>query len=62
MKAKVKKFIEEQLDLINSAPAYQYGYLTVEGAKERLLVLIGLADTIGDYDLEDRISNIYNHL
>lgn len=62
MKAKVKKFIEEQLDLINSAPAYQYGYLTVEGAKERLLVLIGLADTIGDHDLEDRISNIYNHL
>ena len=36
--------------------------LTKEGAKERLLVLVGLADTIGDYDLEDRISNIYNHL
>ena len=62
MKTKIKKFIEEQLDLINSAPAYQYGYLTKEGAKERLLVLIGLADTIGEYDLEDRISNIYNHI
>lgn len=62
MKAKVIKFIEEQLDFINSAPAYQYGYLTVEGAKERLLVLVNLAKTIGDYNLADRISNIYNHL
>ena len=62
MKAKVKKFIEEQLDIINSAPAYQYGYLTVEGAKERLLVLVNLAQTIGEYDLSDRIANIYNHL
>lgn len=62
MKAKVKKFIEEQLDLINSAPAYQYGYLTVEGSKERLLVLVNLAQTIGEYDLADRIANIYNHL
>ena len=62
MKAKVIKFIEEQLDFINSAPAYQYGYLTVEGAQERLLVLVNLAQTIGDYNLADRISNIYNHL
>jgi hypothetical protein len=62
MKTKIKKFIEEQLDFINSANAYALGMLTKEGAKERLLVLVGLADTIGDYDLEDRISNIYNHL
>lgn len=62
MKTKIKKFIEEQLDFINSANVYALGMLTKEGAKERLLVLVGLADTIGDYDLEDRISNIYNHL
>ena len=62
MKTKIKKFIEEQLDFINSANAYALGILTKEVAKERLLVLVVLADTIGDYDLEDRISNIYNHL
>ena len=62
MKTKIKKFIEEQLDFVNSANAYALEMLTKEGAKERLLVLVGLEDTIGDYDLEDRISNIYNHL
>lgn len=62
MKAKVIKFIEEQLDFINCANVYAIGMLTKEGAKERLLVLVGLANTIGDIELADRVSRIYNHI
>lgn len=62
MKAKIQKFIESEIDYVNCANNYALGFLTEQLAKERLSVLLGLAETIGDYKLADRVSNIYNHL